>query len=133
MRFHKFDFVRWIGVAIGSIAIVASVQAAEQAWQPLFNGKNLDGWYVVIGKARTNDQAKLGQVEDGAIHMYKDAAEASRQPAGYIVTEKDYSNYHLKLEYKWGKKRFAPRATIRRDAGILFHVVGADGVWPRSV
>ena len=44
-----------------------------------------------------------------------------------------FSNYHLKLEYKWGEKRFGDRSKARRDAGILHHVVGKDGVWPRSV
>ena len=39
----------------------------------------------------------------------------------------------MRLEYKWGAKRFAPRANVRRDAGILYHVIGKDGVWPRSV
>jgi hypothetical protein len=37
------------------------------------------------------------------------------------------------VQYKWGEKRFQPRAKGKRDAGILYHVVGKDGVWPRSV
>jgi len=65
--------------------------------------------------------------------MYKDAAEGSAQPNGYIVTEKEFSNYHLRLEYRWGTKRFAPRANGRRDAGVLYHITGKDGVWPRSI
>jgi hypothetical protein len=39
----------------------------------------------------------------------------------------------LRLEYKWGDKRFPPRDQQRRDAGLLYHVVGADVVWPRCV
>jgi hypothetical protein len=65
--------------------------------------------------------------------MYKDAPAGTAQPAGYIVTDKEFSNYHLRLEYKWGEKRFQPRMKTRRDAGIMYHVVGKDGVWPRSV
>lgn len=65
--------------------------------------------------------------------MYKDAPGGSPQPAGYIVTEKEYSNYHLRLEYKWGEKHFQPRMKTRRDAGIMYHVVGKDGVWPRCI
>ena len=111
----------------------AAERKNDSSWKPLFNGKNLDGWHVVIKNSRSDDPNHLVQIENGAIHMYKDAPEASAQPVGYIVTEKDYSNYHLKLEYKWGTKRFAPRANVRRDAGILYHVVGKDGVWPRSI
>jgi hypothetical protein len=105
----------------------------DVGWKPLFNGKNLDGRYVVIKNAKSDDPNHLVQIEDGAIHMYKDVPNASQQPVGYIVTEKEYSNYSLRLEYKWGGKRFAPRANVRRDAGILYHVIGKDGVWPRSV
>lgn len=102
-------------------------------FHPLFNGTNLDGWYIVLRNARSQDTNHLVQVHDGMIHMYKDAVAGSQQPPGYIVTEKEYSNYHLRLEYKWGTKRFAPRAKTRRDAGVLYHVVGKDGVWPRSI
>jgi hypothetical protein len=107
--------------------------AAEQPWQLLFNGKSLDGWRVVIGNGSGADTNHLAQVDKGAVHMYKDAADGSQQPSGYIVTEKEYANYHLRLEYKWGEKRFAPRAKTKRDAGILYHVIGKDGVWPTSI
>src|SRR5207244_212953 len=39
----------------------------------------------------------------------------------------------IRLEYKWGNKRFPPRAEAKRDSGILYHFVGPDKVWPRSV
>src|SRR5439155_10421947 len=94
---------------------------------------NLDGWYIVIRNAKSTDPDHLVQIHDRAIHMYKDAPEGSAQPVGYIVTDKEYSNYHLRLQYKWGTKRFEPRAKTRRDAGILYHIVGKDGVWPRSI
>ena len=102
-------------------------------WKKLFNGKDLDGWHIVIGNPARADTNHLVQVHDGMIHMYKDVLQGSPQPAGYLVTDKEYSNYHLKLEYKWGEKRFGGRAKARRDAGILYHVIGKDGVWPKSV
>jgi Domain of Unknown Function (DUF1080). len=116
----------------------ASIFAAEQStatpgWTRLFNGTNLDGWHIVIRNARSDDPDHLVQIDQGQIHMYKDAPAGSSQPAGYIITEKEYSHYHLKLEYRWGEKRFKPRANGRRDAGILYHVVGKDGVWPKSI
>src|SRR5207247_2917055 len=87
----------------------------------------------VTRNARSEDTNHLVQIHDGAIHMYTSAPDGSAQPVGYIDTDKEYSNYHLRLQYKWGEKRFAPRAKTKRDAGILYHVVGKDGVWPRSV
>src|SRR5690242_16298327 len=78
-----------------------NLQAAESksddGWTPLFNGTNLDGWYIVLRNGRSDDPDHLVQIHDGAVHMYKDAPEASPQPHGYISTEKEYSNYHLRL------------------------------------
>jgi hypothetical protein len=105
----------------------------EPQWTPLFNGTNLDGWYIVIRNGRSEDTNHLVQVDDGAVHMYKDAVEGSPQPSGYISTSNEFSHYHLRLQYRWGQKRFFPRAHDRRDAGILYHVEGKDGVWPRSI
>jgi len=122
-------FAGWLGCE----SLTGAESKRNEEWKPLFNGKNLDGWFIVIRNARTNDPQHLVQINDGAIHMYKDAVAESAQPTGYIATEKEYSNYHLRLQYKWGTKRFAPRAKGKRDAGILYHVVGKDGVWPRSV
>src|SRR5436190_14389695 len=124
-------------IAIGSSFSLASAGAGEAskngAWKSLFNGTNLDGWDIVLRNARSDDPDHLVQIHDGAVHMYKDAPEGSQQPHGYIVTQKEYSSYHLRLEYKWGNKRFGQRAKSRRDAGVLYHAVGKDGVWPRNV
>jgi hypothetical protein len=72
-------------------------------------------------------------VEDGVIHVHKDQAEGTAVPNGYIATEKEYANYHLRMEYKWGTKKFKPRMAARRDAGLLYHVTVPDFVWPRCV
>jgi hypothetical protein len=36
----------------------------------------------------------------------------------------------LRLEFKWGTQRFPPRQEMKRDNGLLFHLVGPDRVWP---
>ncbi len=129
-------FLVHIGLLL-SFFSAASLPAAEPTetpnWTRLFNGTNLNGWYTVVRNARSDDPNHFVQIEDGMIHMYKDAPADSPQPAGYIATEKEFSNYRLRLEYKWGVKKFAPRTNAPRDAGILYHVTGKDGVWPRSV
>lgn len=126
------NLIRDAGLAI-AFAVLPRVASAQQPWQSLFNGRDLEGWRIVIGNGQAKDTNHLVQVDAGAIHMYKDAADGSRQPAGYIVSDREYSNYHLRLEYKWGGKRFGDREKAKRDAGILYHVTGKDGVWPVSV
>jgi hypothetical protein len=140
MKSPRFIFVTALiiaGTLIGGRTIAAESKADSKAgWQPLFNGTNLNGWFVFLKdqNERNKDPHQLVQVHDGAVHMYKDAEAGSQQPFGYIATEKEYSSYQLRLQYKWGEKKFAPRAkpTSRRDAGLLYHVV-EDKVWPRSV
>jgi Domain of Unknown Function (DUF1080) len=120
---------------ITAVFFTFCLNAAEisKEWKPLFNGQNLDGWDVVINSGKSVDSDHLVQVENGAIHMYKDATAGMPQPAGYIVTQKDYSNYHLRLQYCWGTKKFSPRMNSPRDAGLIYHIVGPDGVWPNCV
>ncbi|MDZ4783461.1 MAG: PVC-type heme-binding CxxCH protein [Planctomycetia bacterium] len=108
--------------------------AGSRAWIKLFDGKSLDGWYTYLhGIGRNKDPQRVFQVEGGAIHVYKDHAAGSKAPKGYVASDVEYANYHLRFQYKWGDKRFAPRNDKPRDAGLLFHVVGPDRVWPRSV
>jgi len=51
-----------------------------------------------------------------------------------VATEQSYSNYHLKVVFKWGQHQYAPRATGKRDSGVLYHFAAAepDNVWPKS-
>ena len=50
------------------------------------------------------------------------------RPAGYIRTEADYTNYVLKLEW-----RFNPVTKLPGNSGVLLRMVGQDKVWPKSV
>ncbi len=97
----------------------------------LFNGKNLDGWYTFIkDRGRDTDPKKVFQVQAGMIHV-------SGEEYGCITTNKEYSNYKLLVEFKWGEKTFAPRVDNARDNGILIHSKGKDGsyssTWMHSI
>ncbi len=99
--------------------------------KPLFNGKNLKGWYSFLpSKGKDNDQEKVFAVENGILHI-------SGKEFGYICTKKSYKNFVFALEFKWGEKKYPPRDadTTKRDNGILFFVPSAakDTVWPRSI
>jgi sugar phosphate isomerase/epimerase len=56
---------------------------------------------------------------------------ASGEIYGGLTTKKEYENYHLHLQYKWGTKKWAPRLTMPRDMGIMFHLTGTneDAFW----
>jgi hypothetical protein len=47
---------------------------------------------------------------------------------GCAVTRESFSNYHLRLETRWGAKKWFPRLEEPRDSGILYHSRGDFGV-----
>lgn len=108
-----------------ALALVAA--AGTLAAEDLFNGKNLDGWDIFLtSKGLNNDPDKVFTVKDGVIR-------ASGTEFGFIITKKEYENYYLSCEFKWGEATFDPRKNKARDGGILYHVTGPLKVWPRSL
>jgi hypothetical protein len=111
-----------------------SKSSADAGWMPLFDGKTFDGWYTFLTKhAKNEDPTRVFQAQDGMIHVYRNHLESDEVPGGYLATNTPYANYHLRLEYQWGSKKFRPRTEQRRDAGLLYHLVGDDIVWPRCL
>ncbi|MCB0687865.1 MAG: DUF1080 domain-containing protein [Saprospiraceae bacterium] len=89
----------------------------------LFNGENLDGWYTYLkGLGKDQDPDEVFTVENGIIRI-------SGETWGCITTEKEFENYHLFVEYKWGEKTFEPRVDRARDCGVLLHSTGVDGAY----
>lgn len=102
-----------------------------QTMKPIFNGKNLDGWYSFLNsKGKNNDPEKIFSVENGVLHI-------SGKEFGYICTEKVFKNFHLAVEFKWGIKKYPPRDadTTKRDSGICFYISNEtkDTIWPKSI
>jgi hypothetical protein len=123
-------------VPILAAALAASALAADRGGNTtqLFNGKDLTNFYTFIGPAAKGekpvgiytDPKKVFTVEDGAIHV-------TGEQFGYLSTEKEYENYHLTVEFKWGPKTYPPREKSARDSGVLLHATGPDQVWPQCI
>jgi len=148
MRFPKFILA---GLLLANVAL-----AADSSWQPLFNGKDLAGWDTYMNKpdrawdvpglkratngvyleatGKNYDPLKVFTVEnvDGqpAIHV-------SGQGFGTMTTTGTFTNYHLRLQVKWGEKRWSTKANSPRDCGLLYFCHGEpgaiDATWPRSI
>jgi hypothetical protein len=88
-------------------------------WTSLFNGNDLTGWDTYdIENGFNNDRLRIYAVvvEDG-----EPAIRISGQILGGLVTEKEYGNYRLRLQYKWGRVKWPPRETQPFDSGLLYH------------
>lgn len=86
-------------------------------------------------KARDYSAAELKdifQIEGDEIHVYRDWKHEAA-PFATLVSADDYEDCVIELEYRWGDRRFAPRADQKRDAGLLFFVRKPEQVWPPCV
>ena len=115
--------------------------------ESLFNGKDLTGWYTYLAIPDSSLQSDLLRDSTGnyfeplglnndILNVFS-VTEADGEPAirisgevfGILVTEKEYENYHLAMEFKWGESKYTPRSDKKRDSGILYHSVGKEGAW----
>ncbi|MGY5849759.1 3-keto-disaccharide hydrolase [Salegentibacter sp. F14] len=69
-------------------------QEQEEQWEELFNGNDLEGWKA-FNSDSISDQWK---VQDGAIAFAP--AQGDRQGTENLITEKEYENFELSLEWK---------------------------------
>src|SRR5215203_198177 len=95
----------------------------------LFNGKNLDGWNMFLRNIGSNtDPDKNFKIANNELFV-------SGKELGYVITEKGYQDFHFKVDFKWGEKRWAPRENEKRDAGVCYNIPVSepDSIWPQSI
>jgi hypothetical protein len=120
--------------AQATVKAPATEGPASAEWTPLFNGRDLTGWYSFLQvHGKNNDPDRIITIEDGMIRLYKHAEGGAKVVMGYIATGQEYGDYHLRFKYRWGEKKFEPRLQMKRDAGLFYHLIGDDQVWPRSM
>lgn len=71
---------------------ILTVNAQRRGWTPLFNGKDLQGWHQLNGKATY-------EVKDGTITGTTIAGE----PNSFMVTDQEYGDFILELDVKVGE------------------------------
>lgn len=72
---------------IFSCSAFAQSSSENNGWKNLFNGKNLDGWKQLNGKAKY--EAKNGEIVGTTV---------SNEPNSFLTTEKMYGDFVLELE-----------------------------------
>src|SRR5262245_45930676 len=123
-------------VAFSTVSLADPITPKETI--QLFNGNDLTNFYTWLGPpgkdqpplGKNNDPEKVFTVHDGMIHV-------SGKIFGAFITEKEFENYHLVAEFRWGTQTYPPREKKAMDSGILLHCVGEDGaaggVWMESI
>ena len=92
-------------------------EQSKKGWQKLFDGKTTSGWHS-YGKQQAGSSWK---VKDGA--LYLDAKNKTKESGGDLTTNEEFSNFHLKLEWKISKNG---------NSGIIFFVNEDLSKYPAS-
>ena len=94
-----------------ALALTSSAFAADEGWQPLFNGKDLDGW-------KANENPSTFSVKDGELVVKGDRAHLF-----YVgkVNGGDFKNFELRLEIQT-----KPKA----NSGVYLHTEFQKDGWP---
>jgi len=124
----RLQKLRWALVAFAALTLGdGSVDAAEDAVGPvetihLFNGTNLEGFSTWLADSRRADPRAVFTVTNGMIRI-------SGEGLGYLATKREYQDYHLVAEFKWGRTNWhwGDRVGKARDSGIFLHATGPDG------
>jgi hypothetical protein len=116
---------RWAVVVLAVLATAGlatfGLAADDAGTIKLFNGKDFTGWRKFVDPKSKADPDKIWTIKDGLI-----VCEGSVN--GYLITDKEYENYVLRVQWRWGDK-----ITRNRNSGVFIHVVGPDKIWPKAI
>lgn len=148
---------RLLSLVLIYLLLITSVSAQEltSQWTPLLtlDGKYFDSFIGIPHTSLTslpgwnkgdgmNTGTPLGLNND-PLHVFsiemqdgKPVLHISGEIYGGYSTKKEFENYHLRAQVKFGENTYAPRKAAKRDNGILYHGQMPHGqfwnVWLRS-
>ncbi|WP_282136710.1 3-keto-disaccharide hydrolase [Seonamhaeicola maritimus] len=133
--------LKQIKILLGLTIIIslASCVSKSEKFVPLFNGKNLDGWYIKIRSGGPQLANKVFAVKNKMVHVFDDSfpdtialKTGENATHGMLYTNKKYSKFILRFEYKWGTKIANNFDMYQYDAGCYYHVFD-DEIWPKGI
>jgi hypothetical protein len=89
---------------------------------------NLGSFTTWLKKTGREDPERVFRLEKGVLRC-------GDEDMGYVATKEAYQDYHLRVEYRWGRKNSTDKFV--RNSGVLLHGTGPDGsqagVWMTSL
>ena len=117
-------------VFISLLIITSCSSTKEEKWIPLFNGENLDGWTIKIkGYPVGENYQNTFRVEDGLLKVRYDGYDEFGERYGHLFTNKKYSNYKLRVEYRFIDEQVkgGPDWAYRNN-GAMLHAQSAESM-----
>lgn len=97
----------------------SSEASDDNGWTNLFDGKSTNGWHS-YGKDHVGSAWK---VENGVLHLDGASKKDSKAEGGDMVTNDEYENFDLKIEWK-----ISPKG----NSGIIFYVKEDTSNYPNT-
>lgn len=96
---------------------------SNKKWTSLFNGKNLDGWTMKISGYQLGENfGNTFRVVDGILSVRYDQYDSFRNKFGALYYNRKFSNYRLKVEYRFvGETTAGAPVWGYRDGGVQYH------------
>ncbi len=117
--------LRLLGSLSFLFSLTASISIAEEKenWIDLFNGKDLSGWTPKIRyEEYGEDSRETYRVEDGILKVTYENYEEFGESFGHLFYETTYSNYRLRLEYRFtGEQATGGPGWAFRNSGVMVH------------
>ena len=104
-------------------------QTTEE-WVSIFNGKDLSGWKIKFrGHPLGTNYKNTFLVKDGVLKVSYDEYEGFDRDYGHIFYDKPFSNYHLRLEYRFtGDQVLGGPGWAYKNNGIMFHAQSPESM-----
>ena len=98
-------------------------KSVEDAWQQLFNGKDLDDWVVKInGHKLHNNFKNTFRVKNSILKVSYDDYDNFENKFGLLTYKTPFSNYKLKLQYRFtGIQAKGGEAWATKNSGVMIH------------
>ncbi|MDR2954553.1 MAG: DUF1080 domain-containing protein [Prevotella sp.] len=142
MKTINFTELKYLSLIILSIILFSCHNQKEENWTDLLD-KDLSQWDMYLSYEMKNGYN--GDINGDTIlpigygTNYKNiftVIEDNNEPVlkisgevyGCVFTKESYRNYHLRLKFKWGDKKWEPRLDKDMDSGILYHSQGECGI-----
>lgn len=113
--------------------LLSGAGAAQDARSPkesvrLFDRGDLGSFTTWLKNTGREDPLSVFRLENGILRC-------GDEDMGYVATRDSYKDFHLSVEFKWGRKN--PDDKYVRNSGVLLHAEGRDGshngVWMTSI
>lgn len=105
-----------------SLFILSSCATKQPKAESLFNGTDLSGWHIDVPEMDNNPNAINPFI------VREDMLVSLGTPGGHLITDKEYENYRLEVEYRF--------AATPGNCGVLVHAStprALYGMFPKSL